>query len=184
VAGNTSMPGTTVASRVLALLAAFDADHRALPLSRLQEQLRRVHRDGFAQTVEEMSLGACSVAVPVTTSPGTVIAALGLVVARLGRDRPRLVSALQVAARGIGRCVEPQAPLRRSCNPRRSCISRRSRGWPVTHRHDWHDHRQGFATVARRPHLHPLVATLAPTLAGGRGREERVEATAAWTTIP
>lgn len=74
---------------------------------RLQEQLRRVHRDGYAQTVEEMSLGACSVAVPVTAPGGAVIAALGLVVARLGRDRPRLVSALQVAARGIGRCVEP-----------------------------------------------------------------------------
>jgi DNA-binding IclR family transcriptional regulator len=78
---------------------------------RLQEQLRRVHRDGYAQTVEEMTLGACSVAVPVTTPAGSVIAALGLVVARLGRDRPRLVSALQVAARGIGRCVEPQSPL-------------------------------------------------------------------------
>jgi DNA-binding IclR family transcriptional regulator len=73
----------------------------------LREQLRRVHRDGFAQTVEEMSLGACSVAVPVSTSAGAVVAALGIVVPRIGRDRSRLVSALQVAARGIGRSVEP-----------------------------------------------------------------------------
>jgi DNA-binding IclR family transcriptional regulator len=73
----------------------------------LREQLRRVHRDGFAQTVEEMSLGACSVAVPVKTSARAVVAALGIVVPRIGRDRPRLVSALQVAARGIGRSVEP-----------------------------------------------------------------------------
>ncbi|HVN11623.1 MAG TPA: IclR family transcriptional regulator [Kineosporiaceae bacterium] len=73
----------------------------------LREQLRRVHRDGFAQTVEEMSLGACSVAVPVSTVAGRVVAALGIVVPRIGRDRLRLVSALQVAARGIGRSVEP-----------------------------------------------------------------------------
>ena len=73
----------------------------------LQDQLRRVHRDGFAQTVEEMSLGACSVAVPVCTTAGGAVAALGIVVPRIGRDRPRLVSALQVAARGIGRSVDP-----------------------------------------------------------------------------
>ena len=73
----------------------------------VREQLRRVHRDGFAQTVEEMSLGACSVAVPVSTRAGVVVAALGIVVPRIGRDRPRLLSALQVAARGIGRSVDP-----------------------------------------------------------------------------
>ncbi len=71
----------------------------------LAEQLRRVRRDGWAQTVEEMSLGACSVAVPVLT-PSGVVAALGIVVPSLGRNRPRLVSALQVSARGIARSVE------------------------------------------------------------------------------
>ncbi|HEY1702427.1 MAG TPA: IclR family transcriptional regulator [Trebonia sp.] len=35
MAGNTSVPGTTVTSRVLSLLAAFDADHRELTLSEL-----------------------------------------------------------------------------------------------------------------------------------------------------
>jgi DNA-binding IclR family transcriptional regulator len=69
---------------------------------RLREELRRVRREGFAQTSEEMSLGACSVAVPIRAA-GEVIAALGLVVADLRRDRPRLVAALQVAAHGIGR---------------------------------------------------------------------------------
>ena len=72
---------------------------------RLAEQLDRVRRDGYAQTSEEMSLGACSVAVPVRSAGGEVVAALGIVVASLRRDRPRLVSALQVAARGIGRCL-------------------------------------------------------------------------------
>ncbi len=74
----------------------------------LERQLERIRRDGFASTVEEMSLGACSVAVPVRQG-GTVIAALGMVVPALGRDRPRLVSALEVAARGIGRTLAERA---------------------------------------------------------------------------
>lgn len=72
---------------------------------RLRAQLRRVRQDGYAQTTEEMSLGACSVAVPIWGPDATVVAALGIVVARLERDRPRLVAALQVAAHGIGRCI-------------------------------------------------------------------------------
>lgn len=73
---------------------------------RLREQLRRVYREGFAQTVEEMSPGACSVAVPVRRGPdGEVVAALGLVVPDLRRGRARLVAALQVAAAGIGRSL-------------------------------------------------------------------------------
>jgi DNA-binding IclR family transcriptional regulator len=73
---------------------------------RLRAELRRVVRDGFAQTSEEMSLGACSVAVPIRAQDGPVVAALGLVVPRLGRDRPRLVAALQVAAQGIARSID------------------------------------------------------------------------------
>jgi DNA-binding IclR family transcriptional regulator len=72
---------------------------------RLLEQIRRVHSDGYATTSEEMSLGACSVAVPVRSPDGDVVAALGIVVAGLQRDKARLVSALQVAARGIGRSL-------------------------------------------------------------------------------
>jgi DNA-binding IclR family transcriptional regulator len=72
---------------------------------RLLEQLRGVHTDGYATTSEEMTLGACSVAVPVHDRDGAVVAALGFVVGSLRRDRARLVSALQVAARGIGRSL-------------------------------------------------------------------------------
>lgn len=71
---------------------------------RMREQLERVRHDGYATTVEEMTLGACSVAVPVTASE-RVIGALGIVVPSLKRDRARLVAALQVAAQGIGRSV-------------------------------------------------------------------------------
>lgn len=69
---------------------------------RLRRQLERVRTEDYATTVEEMSLGACSVAVPIRTGE-EVVAALGVVVPTLKRERPRLVSALQVAARGIGR---------------------------------------------------------------------------------
>jgi DNA-binding IclR family transcriptional regulator len=71
----------------------------------LLRDLERVRRDGYAQTNEEMSLGACSVAVPVQGPDGTVVAALGIVVATLKRDRPRLVSALRVATQGISRNI-------------------------------------------------------------------------------
>ncbi|MGH3335590.1 MAG: IclR family transcriptional regulator, partial [Nocardioides sp.] len=71
---------------------------------RLRHQLAAVRRDGWATTVEEMTLGACSVAVPVRAgAAGPVVAALGIVVPSLKRDKARLVAALQVAARGIGR---------------------------------------------------------------------------------
>ena len=89
---------------------AFDHLTRVTPYSivqpgRLHEELQRVRRDGYAQTQEEMSLGACSVAVAIRAPDGGVVAALGIVVASLKRDRPRLVAALQVAAQGISRNI-------------------------------------------------------------------------------
>jgi DNA-binding IclR family transcriptional regulator len=72
---------------------------------RLEKQLARVRQEGYAQTSEEMSLGACSVAVPVRDAQDEVVAALGVVVACLKRDRPRLVSALMVAAQGVSRSL-------------------------------------------------------------------------------
>ena len=69
----------------------------------LLAQLDRARREGYAQTLEEMTLGACSLAVPVRSADGPVVAALGVVVPSLRRDKGRLVAALQVAAAGIGR---------------------------------------------------------------------------------
>ena len=69
----------------------------------LRRQLAKVLRDGYATTTEEMSLGACSLAVPIRRGPD-VVAALGMVLPTL-KDRARLVGALQVAARGIGRSL-------------------------------------------------------------------------------
>jgi DNA-binding IclR family transcriptional regulator len=61
-----------------------------------------------------MTLGACSIAVPVRTSRGEdadlVVAALGVVVPSLRRDRTRLLTGLQVGAQGIGRSLEGTSP--------------------------------------------------------------------------
>lgn len=72
---------------------------------RLERQLGAVLEDDYATTVEEMTLGACSVAVPIRVG-GDVVASLCVVVpSATARDRDRLVSALQVAARGVGRSL-------------------------------------------------------------------------------
>lgn len=70
----------------------------------LSAQLNRVRRDGYATTIEEMRLGACSVAVPVVVDD-EVVAAVGFVVPALNGSRVRLVAALQVAAQGISRSL-------------------------------------------------------------------------------
>lgn len=72
----------------------------------LRRQLARVLREDHATTTEEMTLGACSLAVPVRRNDD-VVAALGIVVPSL-KDRARLTGALHVAARGIGRALTAQ----------------------------------------------------------------------------
>ena len=79
----------------------------------LRRQLAKVLRDDYATTVEEMSLGACSVAVPIRAR-GEVVASLGIVVPSLKQHRAALVAAMQVAARSIGRAmVDPYAEVDR-----------------------------------------------------------------------
>ena len=97
-----------VQERVLGNLTRVTA-RTVIHRGHLENEIRRVHRDGFAQTAEEMSLGACSVAVPVRHLDGSVAAAIGIVVPNLQRDRARLVAALAVAAQGIGRNL-PERP--------------------------------------------------------------------------
>ncbi|WP_277681255.1 IclR family transcriptional regulator [Saccharomonospora azurea] len=81
---------------------------------RLRRQLAAVRRDGYATTADEMTLGACSIAVPIARARAErgsgaveheVVAALGIVVPSLKRERTRLLAALQVAAQGIGRSL-------------------------------------------------------------------------------
>lgn len=85
---------------------------------RLRRQLERVCQEGYAATADEMTLGARSIAVPVRAAAtgssshpdGAVVAALGVVVPILRRDRSRLLAALQVGAQGIGRSLEATRP--------------------------------------------------------------------------
>ena len=77
--------------------------HSVVQPGRMAKELSEVRRRGYARTVEEMTLGACSVAVPVREVDGTVAAAVGVVVPSTRRDLVRLVPALQVAAHGITR---------------------------------------------------------------------------------
>lgn len=112
--GSTLPMHATGVGKVLLAHASEDVRRRVLAsLSRvtpytitqpglLLKQLERVRREGWATTVEEMSLGACSVAVPVRHQD-EVVAAIGVVVPTLRRDRGRLTAALEVAALGIAR---------------------------------------------------------------------------------
>lgn len=94
-----------VRARVFARLVRI-TPHTITNREVLSAQLDRIRRDTVGETVEEMSIGACSLAVPVMrSSDGDVAAAIGVVVRTLKRDRQRLTGALQVAARGIGRAL-------------------------------------------------------------------------------
>jgi DNA-binding IclR family transcriptional regulator len=89
--------------------------HTVVEPGRLRRELAEVRTRGYARTTEEMTLGAVSVAVPVTTpGPGTplVVGALGVVVPVHRRDPAKLVPVLEVAARGIGREVGRTAGFR------------------------------------------------------------------------
>jgi DNA-binding IclR family transcriptional regulator len=70
---------------------------------RMLRELTNVRKNGYSRTGEEMTLGTCSVAVPVVDEDGLVIAALGLVTSTVRRDMARYVPALQVAAAAITR---------------------------------------------------------------------------------
>lgn len=70
---------------------------------RLLCELAEVRRRGYALTAEEMTLGTCSVAVPVRDPDGTVIAALGMVLHTVRADLAKQAPALQAAALGIER---------------------------------------------------------------------------------
>lgn len=70
---------------------------------RLARELRCVRSRGYAQANEEMTLGNCSVAVPVRDAAGTAVAALGVVAHSVRAEPLKLVRALLPAAEGIRR---------------------------------------------------------------------------------
>ena len=92
-----------VATRVMRALTTYTPYTITSP-GLLARQLARIRADGFATTREEMTLGACSVAVPVWRD-SDVVASIGVVVPDFRRDKARLIAALTVAARGVGRGI-------------------------------------------------------------------------------
>ncbi|GAA2334364.1 IclR family transcriptional regulator [Saccharopolyspora halophila] len=68
---------------------------------RLGRELQSVPTRGFAQANEEMTLGNCSVAVPVRAPDGAVVAALGVVTHSARAEVAKLVKPLLPAAEGI-----------------------------------------------------------------------------------
>lgn len=76
---------------------------------RLGRELRSVQDDGFARTTEEMTLGSCSVAVPVRDAVGEVIAALGIVAHSARAEPTKLVKPLFPAADAIRRRLAEHA---------------------------------------------------------------------------
>ena len=91
-----------VVQHVLAGLTR-ETRHSVVQPGRMARELSEIRRRGYARTAEEMSLGSCSVAVPVHGDEGAVVAAVGVVAPSVRRDLARLVPAQQDAAHGIGR---------------------------------------------------------------------------------
>lgn len=72
---------------------------------RMLRDLANVRRSGYARTVEEMTLGTWSVAVPVFDPDGELTASLGLVTRTVRRELEKYVPALHVAAAAISRAL-------------------------------------------------------------------------------
>lgn len=76
---------------------------------RLLRELRTTAERGYAQTNEEMTLGSCSVAVPVPSEHRAPTIALGIVVHSVRADLPKLVPTLRTAADAIARRLSETA---------------------------------------------------------------------------
>ncbi|MGC5051561.1 IclR family transcriptional regulator [Micromonospora sp. DT48] len=78
---------------------------------RLARELATVRERGWARTHEEMTLGSCSVAVPVRDATGAVLAAIGVVGHSLGTTPRQLVPALLTAADRIAARLADTPPV-------------------------------------------------------------------------
>ncbi|GAA2876611.1 IclR family transcriptional regulator [Streptosporangium fragile] len=89
--------------RVLAKELPSYTPNTVVDPARLRAELAEVRRTGVACTQEEMSVGTCSVAVPVRGRDGRVAAALSLVAWRHNADLRRLAPAVLTAASALSR---------------------------------------------------------------------------------
>ena len=89
----------------------YETRYTIVEPGRFARELAAVRRNGFARTSEEMTLGTCSVAVPIVGPTGDVVAALGLVIRTVRRDLTRYVPALLVASASITRDLPAHGPI-------------------------------------------------------------------------
>jgi DNA-binding IclR family transcriptional regulator len=143
VGGRLPMHATGVGKALLAFSGpAFIAAFVRAPLTRctpytitepgrLARELAVVRQRGWAHTREEMTLGSCSVAVPVLDAGGTALASLGIVVHSLRASLERLVPALRTAAEGVAMRLaetvdDPYPSLQHNVAPHRAARYRES----------------------------------------------------------
>jgi DNA-binding IclR family transcriptional regulator len=113
IGGRLPMHATGVGKALLATESAeFVAEYLSRPLERptlytivepgrLRRELAETKRRGYAVTCEEMTLGTCSVAVPVLDQDGNPLAAVGVVVHTVRVEPDRLAPPIRLAAEGI-----------------------------------------------------------------------------------
>ncbi len=99
---------TDVIDRVLSNLTSVTR-YTITESGRMARELAAIRRLGYAGTSEEMTLGTCSVAVPIRDDAGEVVASLGLVTRTVRRDLAKFVPALNVAAAAITRGLREEA---------------------------------------------------------------------------
>lgn len=71
--------------------------------ARLAVDLAETRRRGYATTVDEMSMGASSIAVPVHAADGSVVASIGIVTSADHKELPKYAPLLRAAAAGLSR---------------------------------------------------------------------------------
>jgi DNA-binding IclR family transcriptional regulator len=98
--------------------------HTITSPAQLRRKLSEVRRTGVAFAVEEISLGAVSVAAPIFSSPSIVVAALALVVRSSRKDVQRLAPAVRATANSLSRILQQQGfePTADAPNRRRSRV--------------------------------------------------------------
>jgi len=89
--------------RVIAQGLTKHAPNTITDPERLRADLAEVRRTGLAYTVEEMSIGTCSVAAPVYGPGEELVAALSVVAWRHSADVKRFGPAVRSAARALSK---------------------------------------------------------------------------------
>jgi len=93
--------------------------HTIISPAQLLRTLESVRTNGFASSTEELTLGTVSVAAPVRSADGEVVAALSLVGRSTHAEIDRLAPAVRTAAFGISRAIN-HAPRANGSNGQRS----------------------------------------------------------------